>query len=67
MFNNEEKIDRLIESVDKNLISYPEMISLLEFVTIHETAILGGEVNIDRSVTQPKEEAKVKVREFNFE
>ncbi len=41
LFNNSSKIDRLIESIDNNLISYPEMVSLLEFINRHEISILG--------------------------
>ena len=41
LFNNPLKIDRLVESIDKNLISYPEMVALLEFINKHEPSILG--------------------------
>lgn len=35
-FNHPEKIDQLIDSIHKNLISYPEMVNLLEFINEHE-------------------------------
>lgn len=41
LFNDANQIDRLIDSIEKNLITFPEMISLLEFISSHEKAILG--------------------------
>ena len=42
LFNNPIKIDRLIESVEKNLISQHEMVNLLEFINQHEHTIKGS-------------------------
>ena len=44
LFNNSQKIDKLIDSIDKNLISYPEMVALLEFINKHEDVIKGDEI-----------------------
>lgn len=40
LFDNVERIDELIESVDKNLISIPEMAAILEFINQHEDLIM---------------------------
>ena len=42
MFDNESKLDRLIDSISKNMISYPEMVNLLEFINTHEEQIKGS-------------------------
>ena len=44
MFNDQQKIDKLLDSIDKNLISYPEMVALLEFINKHEDVIKGDKL-----------------------
>ena len=45
LFDNVERIDELIDSIDKNLISIPEMAAILEFVNQHEDLILNKNPN----------------------
>lgn len=40
LFDNVERIDELIDSIDKNLISIPEMAAILEFINQHEDIIM---------------------------
>lgn len=40
LFDNVERIDELIDSIEKNLISVPEMAAILEFINQHEGLIL---------------------------
>lgn len=65
LFNNPLKIDRLVESIDKNLISYPEMVALLEFINKHEPSILGELVKkIDITKLEKNKELKNEPEEF---
>jgi Myb-like DNA-binding protein FlbD len=65
LFNNPIKIDKLIESIDKNYISYPEMVALLEFINKHENQILGNNppegnlINEDSKLENNPQEFKV--------
>lgn len=42
LFDNVERIDELIDSIDKNLISIPEMAAILEFINQHEDLIMNN-------------------------
>ena len=41
-----------MDSIDKNLISYPEMVALLEFINKHEDVIKGDKL---QNALKPKE------------
>lgn len=45
LFDNIERIDELIDSIDKNLISIPEMAAILEFVNQHEDLIINRKLS----------------------
>lgn len=53
----------MIESIEKNLISYPEMVNLLEFINIHDKVIKNGCVNGETNGI----ENKVKPFSFNYD
>jgi len=45
LFDNVERIDELIDSIEKNLISIPEMAAILEFINQHEDLILNRKIS----------------------
>ena len=41
LFNDPQKVDKLMESIQQNLFSQQEMVNLLEFINQHEQMIKG--------------------------
>lgn len=46
LFNDLNKINSLIDSVEKNLFSQHEMVNLLEFINLHESLIKGNKIHL---------------------